>query len=250
MDATAIARAAESLRDARQSRRPLEALDAASQPQTIAEGHAVQDALIALLGEPVAGWKVAGLEPDEVMRGAVLASRLFSSPAEIDAASMPLLGIEAEIAFRFLHALPPRAEAYTADEVAAAVVALPAIEVVDTRFASYTDTPLLHRLGDFMSNGGLVCGEPRPDWRSFDFRTIPVTLQIGAETIRKTGGHSAGDPLLPAVAFANAVRGTTGIAAGEVVTTGTFTGLVFAKPGDRVSAEFEGFGRAELTFRT
>jgi 2-keto-4-pentenoate hydratase len=183
------------------------------------------------------------------MRGAVLAPRLFSSPAEIDAASMPLLGIEAEIAFRFLHALPPRAEAYTADEVAAAVVAVPAIEVVDTRFASYAETPLLHRLGDCMSNGGLVVGEPRSDWRSFDFRAIPVTLKVGAETIRKTGGHSAGDPLLPAIAFANAVRKSTGIAAGQVVTTGTFTGLVFAKPGDRVSAEFEGFGRAELTFR-
>jgi 2-keto-4-pentenoate hydratase len=249
MDATAQRQATELLAEARRTGKPLAALGPGREPGSIAEGHAIQDAMIGLIGEPVAGWKVAGLKPGEVMRGAVLASRTFDSPATIPAAIVPLLGIEAEIAFRFVRPLPARSEPYAEAEVRDAVIALPAIEVVDSRFARYSETPLLHRLCDFMSNGALVCGTPRSDWRKFNFAEIQVTLRDGDTVLASTvGGHSAGDPILPAVALANEFRHGRGIDAGEIVTTGTFTGLVFVKPGARVSAEFDGFGGAEATF--
>lgn len=74
-------------------------------------------------------------------------------------------------------------------------------------------------------------------------------LEIGGqEIVRKSGGHASGDPLLPAVALANDLRGQGGLPAGIVVTTGTYTGLNRASPGQRVVARFAGFGTAEVTF--
>ncbi|ODU66407.1 MAG: hypothetical protein ABT00_22280 [Bordetella sp. SCN 68-11] len=65
--------------------------------------------------------------------------------------------------------------------------------------------------------------------------------------MRKTAGHPTGDPIIPAVALANALRNSTGIATGQLITTGTYTGLNFASPGDRIAITFTGFGTAEVT---
>ncbi len=249
MDIDARNAAAERLAAARRTGSRLPALADGMAPATIAEAHAVQDALANLLDEPVAGWKVAGLAPGEVMRGAILRSRRFDSPARIRAADMPLLGVEAEIAFHFDRALPAREAEYGYGEVSAAVTALPAIEVVDSRFANYRETPVLHRLCDFMSNGALVCGPLRPDWRDIDLATLAVTLRDGEAVLASSvGGHGNRDPLLPAVALANELRSGPGIDAGQIVTTRTFTGLLFVSPGSVVAVEFAGFGRAEVTF--
>ena len=146
---------------------------------------------------------------------------------------MPLLGVECEIAFRFDRALPPRAAEYGYDEVAAAVTAFMAIEVVDSRFSTYPKTPLLDRVADFMSNGAFVAGDPIANWRSLDLTQAEVELVIdGVSIVRNVGGHIARDPLLPAIALVNDLR-QAGIAAGCLMTTGTYTGLHFAKPGQR-----------------
>lgn len=249
MNPTTIRTAALALLEAHRSGTLLASLPEAGRPKSIAEGHAIQDDLLDLLGEPVAGYKTSGITPGEVMRGAVLRSRFFTSPAEIPVANVPLLGIESEIAFRLDRDLPARDTDYTAEEVADAVTALPAIEVVSSRFADYHGTPVLHRLSDSMSNGALVCGEPRTDWRRFDFTKIAVSLLMDGKSLAETvGGHSLGDPLLPLVALANEMRASRGLHAGQVVMTGTFTGLLFAKPGATITARFEGFGTAELRF--
>ena len=69
---------------------------------------------------------------------------------------MPLLGIEAEIAFRFERDLP--AGKYSYAQVADAVTAFAAIEIVDSRFRTYPDLPLMDRHADCVSNGGFVRG--------------------------------------------------------------------------------------------
>ena len=237
------------LNAARQSGSLLEALPAHCRPATIADAHAIQDLTVAALGEAVAGWKIAAAPDGTLMRGVVLASRVLASPARMPAALVPLLGVEAEIAFRFERDLPPRDRDYSADEVASAVVALPVIEVVDSRFRSYKDTPLLHRLADCMSNGALVLGAPQRGWRAHDLATLHVRLEIGGATIvSRVGGHPTVDPLLPAIAMANHQRTREGVRAGQVMTTGSFTGLNYARPGQSAIATFEGFGAAQVSF--
>ena len=247
MNRSAIDRAAGLLFEARRSGIALAALEPDCRPATIEQAHAIQDALVLRTDEAVKGWKVAGLEPGKVTRGAIIGSRFWKSPARIKASDMSLLGIEGEIAFRLDEGLPPRDQPYSMDEVIPVVTALPAIEIVDSRFQSYRGTDVLDRLCDCMSNGGLICGEPRPDWREFDLSRISVRLLADGERITEgEGGHANGDPLLPLLALANLLRTGPGLGARQVVTTGTFTGLTFAKPGQTIRVEFAGFGHVEV----
>lgn len=228
----------------------IDALPNGSVPVDLEAAHAAQVATAAALGETIAGWKVAIAKDGEVVRAPLFGSRMFSSPAEIPASLTPLLGIEVEIAFRFERALPPRAGRYDVDEVAAAVTALAAIEVVDSRFRNRSDVPALALTADCMTNGAFVAGTMRPDWRSFDLSGLEASLVVNGQTVvRQVGGHAEVDPLRPAVRLANALRTSCGIAAGHIVTTGTYTGLTIVKPGDHVVGRFAGFGETEVRFR-
>ena len=244
MDQRAVADAADLLVAARRTGTLLDALPDACRPQTLEDAFAIQDATVAALGETIAGWKVAIVD-GQTVRAPIMASLVFENGARIKAAAMPLLGIEAEIAFRFDRGLP--AGTYTYEDVAGAVSAFAAIELVDSRFRSHTAVSAQERNADFITNGGFVRGPSAAAWRTLDLVNIPITLTIGGqEIVKRTGGHMAGDPLLPAVALVNALPG--GIKSGQFVTTGTYTGLTFAKPGQTAVAEFAGFAPVEVGF--
>jgi 2-keto-4-pentenoate hydratase len=242
-----IARAASLLVAARRTRTPLERLPEDCRPTSLDDAHRIQAASVAQMNERVAGWKVGAAVDGEVSYGVLLGSRIVTSGGTFDARDGPLLGMEAEIGFRFLQDAPPRAAPYTRAEIAGRVIAFPALEIVATRYRDYTGTPVIERTADCMSNGAYVVGDDRPDWRDFDLVNIGVTLTFGDQVIvRRNGGHTAGDPLKPAVDLVNALRGSTGVCAGQLMTTGTYTGLNFATPGRKIRAMFEGFGAAEV----
>jgi 2-keto-4-pentenoate hydratase len=245
----AIDGAARMLSESRRSRQLLDALPDALRPATLEDAHAIQEATATQLAESIAGWKVSATPDGRVARGALLRSRLYASGCRIAAAAVPLLGVEAEIAFRFDRDLPPRERPYDYDEIAAAVTALPAIEVVDSRFRGYPNAPLLDRIADCMSNGAFVYGEAQQRWRDFDLEALDVELVVDDHSIvHRSGGHPTRDPLLPAVALVNDLRSSSGVLAGQIVTTGTYTGLNFAKPGQIVVATFAGFGSVSVRF--
>jgi 2-keto-4-pentenoate hydratase len=50
------------------------------------------------------------------------------------------------------------------------------------------------------------------------------------------------------VALVNNFRATHGVKAGQIVTTGTYTGLNRVKTGESVVGSFTGFGSAQLDF--
>ena len=248
MDEQAIRRAAEAIARAWAEGRRIEALPEGARPGSLAEAHAIQDAAARLLGLEVGGWKVA-LVDGEVMRGAIFCSRILASPAHLPAARVPLLGVEAEITFRRERDLPARTEAHAEAEVLAAVQALVAIEVVDSRFTSYQDTPLLDRAADFVSDGALVPGTAPASRAAADLAGLEAVLTVdGREVVRRRGRHAAGGPVGPTVALANALRTQGGLRAGQIVTAGTYTGLEFVRPGQRVAATFPGLGAAEVEF--
>src|SRR5687768_16018445 len=112
MDNKRVDEAVRALVEARRSGRLLDGLPAASRPTTIDNAHAIQDATVAALGDSVAGWKVLPPIDGRVARGVLLRSRVLTSPATVSADQVPLLGVEAEIAFRFDRDLPPRAADY------------------------------------------------------------------------------------------------------------------------------------------
>lgn len=249
MKSTSISKAAEYLAEAHRSGNRIDALPEDCQPATLSEALTIQSELISKLGESIAGWKVAPLIDGLVMRGAIIQSRVYTSPAEITAATMPLLGVEAEIAFVFNQDLGPRETEFSFDEVANAVTPFAAIEIVDSRYKSYTGTDVIHRAADFVSNGGFVSGVPNKKISMSELPQLKVSLQVDGEVlVSKIGGHIRSHPLLPAVELVNELRLENGVKRGQFMTTGTYTGLNFAKPGQVITVEFDTFDPISVTF--
>ena len=249
MDRQATTIAAKLLIDARRSGNLLDRLPEASRPRNAAEAYAIQLETVAEMGDAVAGWKVAISAQYDFLIGLLVRSRVFESGAAIPAARMAMLGVEAEIAFRFDHALPPRERAYERNEVEAAVTALPAIEIVDSRYRDYHGTAVIDRAADFMSNGAFVAGVALDTWRSLDLANLRVCLTIdGVDIVQHIGGNVAGDPFNLAIALANRLRLLNGVRAGQILTTGTYTGLQLAKSNSLVIVTFEGFDPVTCQF--
>ncbi len=251
MDSTRIDKAAAVLAAACRASKRIDALPEDARPRNIAEAHAIQDAVTALLGAEVSAYK-ANAPADASssgLRGPIYAANTRQSPARFPVAEAPQCGVEGEIAFRFRRDLPPRAEPYTRDEVAAAVDACVAIEVVSSRFTNPGDVDTLDKLADRISNGGFVVGTIVPDWRALDLAKLKVRLTVNGETVlEQVGGHPIGDPLAVAVALVEMMRSGVGVKAGQFVTCGSCTGLRYFKSGDHCGVTFDGLGAAELRF--
>lgn len=240
-----IETAAALLADARRRGVQIEGLPVT--PSSVAEGHAIQDRMAALVGEPIGAFK-AGAPPDgEPTRGLIEARMVRASPARMAVAEVPHLGVEGETAFKFTRDLPARREPYTREEVAAAVTVLPVIEIVSSRFREPLSRPKLEQLADCGINAGLVVGPETADWSHLDLAKLRVTFIVNGEVrIAREGGHPTNDPIAGAVALANMMP--DGIEAGQIVTTGSWTGLPFLQPGDHCIVRFEGLGEAEVRF--
>jgi 2-keto-4-pentenoate hydratase len=240
--------------DARAHARQFEAASE-SAPATAQDAYQVQDLVFAALhpGKRAGAWKVGGPRRDIEPTAAPIASAcLYASPARVAAQDFHMIGIEAEIAFRLGRDLPPRAAPYSEDDIAAAIdEALVTIELCDTRLANWKQASALWRLADFQLNAALIVGSGTQAWRAIDFARQRAELWIdGALIVEATGAHPYGNPvrLMPWLAAHNAGR-CGGLAAGNVITTGTWTGMKFVAPGADVLVRFPGIGEARVTIQ-
>ena len=249
---TDIAAAAAALLEARRTRRWLRALPEGAWPESDADAYAIQDRVAEALGaagDPVGGWKVGAATPEaEPFRGPIQATTIFEAgrvPAEI----LHLIGVEAELGYRFVRDLPPRDDPYTHGEVLDAIATVHAvIEIIDTRFTALGVTdPLSHR-ADHQNSGALAVGPGLRDWRGIDPLAQPVRLMLnGVVRHEGIGGNSAGDNIRLLIWMANhGARSQGGLRAGQIVTTGSCSGTTFVQPGTRARAEFPGIGEIDI----
>ena len=167
------------------------------------------------------------------------------SPAEFVAVNR-VLGVEAEVAFRFGEA--PKVKGRKVDIAGAVEEAFVLIELCETRYFNLDEMGQLMKLADFQSHGGFALGSGVARWRDLDFSKQPVTLSVnGKKTVARKGSHPSGDPwaMVEWAAKHCAARGMP-LAAGDIVTTGTWTGMTPIAPGDEVVATFDGIGEARL----
>ena len=248
METHQIANAAALLVKARRGGPLLADLPVDVRPASVTDAHAIQDAVTAGLGKPVGAFKAMAPANGEA-RGIIYADTVHASPARIPAADVPQCGVEGEVAFVFRRDLPARATPYSRDEVAAAVDACAAIEVVTSRYQNSDAVSNLEKLADSISNGAFVHAASPADWRGLELGRLRVTLTVnGAPVLEQVGGHPTGDPLGVAVVLANMMREKDGVRAGQFVTCGSCTGLRYLRPGDVCGVRFEGLGAAEVTF--
>jgi 2-keto-4-pentenoate hydratase len=251
MDQAAIAEVATLLMQARSTGARLDPLPARLKPANFKDCCAVMEAVDRMVGDAIIGTKIAAKPGAEVVYTTLHAGRAFVSPARIPRALVPSQYMECEISFRLTRGLPPRDKAYTAEEVLDALEACAAFEVVDSRFkdlaATMAQAPY-DFYADHIAAGAMVFGEFRKDWHTFDFSNIEVSMKQGGRVVvEKIGGHPTGNPAIPAVVLANLRRTTTGLTAGSIVVTGSFTGFHPVALNEPVHGAFEGFGTMEAT---
>ena len=229
-------------------------------PENDAEAYAVQDAIVRLSGLPARGFKVGStsaeaqklLGTSEPGSCPVLAPYYFDAPAKILLMPDHMPALEGEFAFRLGHDLPPRDAAYSEAEVRDAIdAAAGAIEVVGTRLkGGLAGKGRFLVTADSGANIALVVGAWQNNWRDLDLKTHPVAMHVnGAIKGSGTGARALGDPINVMVWLANQQsRRGRGLKAGDVVSTGTCTGLDPVAPGDQVSADFGSLGSVDISF--
>lgn len=261
IDAAEIA--ARTLQDHRRRVVALQALPDSCRPVTIADGYAVQAALVALRiredGYRPIGWKIGATNPgtrellgvDEPFYGVLLSGMTSDSPASFDAAAMFQRVVEPEIALQIGVDLDPEAAPFDAAAIRAAVRAvLPAIEIVDTPLAAGLKAGGPSLIADDGSHGHWIKGAPSEGWQDLDLVDHKVTVSVDGETVREgRGGNVEGGPFAATAWLANALaaRGI-GLNAGDYVTTGTTTQPIPASAGQTVRADFGSLGHVEITF--
>ena len=208
-----------------------------------------------------AGWKVGAtseaaqtlLDVGGPATAPLLAPLCFSSPTELAMFPGQNTSVESEFAFRFAQPLPARDADYVLDEVLDAIGTLmPAIEVVACRFeGGFPDLGETRLIADMVANVAWVEGQSSGDWRGRDLSAHPVRLsRNGEHVVEGSGADVLGNPLNVLLWTANHLSSLgDGIAAGEVISTGTCTGVVAVEPGDVMTAGFGDLGQVEVGFR-
>jgi len=249
MMTTNCARAADLLLEARATRRWLEALPEGSRPTSETEAYAIQDLVARRLGS-IVGWKVgsATLE-SEPFRASIHASTAHVEDPHLPADKLHVIGVEAEIVYRFARDLLPRATPYTRDEVITAIGSMhPAIEIVDTRFSKFGTVDSLSQMADQQNHGALSVGPASKNWLLVDPVRQPVQLVInGAVRFDGVAENSAVDPVRLLEWMANkGAHSLGGLRAGHMVTTGSCTGTIFVERGAHAMAAFPGLGTISI----
>ena len=103
-------------------------------------------------------------------------------------------------------------------------------------------------LADLQSHGAMVIGSSVPMPSAPAFETMHVQLDIDGVRVVDGGGNPAGDVIELLVWLANRpAPGGRSLRAGDLVTTGSFTGVQALPPGGRAEARFAGVGVVSVT---
>lgn len=246
-----IARLAAALCEARLTGQAIDATPD-NGPTSLAEAFAVQRAVWQrLVGDmsgddaPPRAWKVGAAGCDApLLAGRVLPDAFARSPAAFPGKNFFRVGVEAEIAFVFRDALPVRDAPWPREAIAGAIgSAHVAMEIVDTRLRDPDAAGTFWKVADNLVNGTLTLGDEIRDWQRVDWPTLTARSWIeGTEVACAQGQVPLGDVLhlLPAW-----IRHIGGVRPGDVVTTGTWNGVCWAKPPATLRVGFDGLGVAE-----
>lgn len=261
MDSGDVLAAAELLATLRRTRQVIPDLPDALRPRTLADAYRVQGALIDRIlpaGSRRVGFKVActstvaqeALAVDRPLFGRLLAHSVHGDGAVLAADRFDHRVIEPEFAFRIGRDVPERPAGHTRESVADCIDAvIPAIEVVDYRYESWT-VGALQVAADNAIHGCWVQGAPVTEWRQLDLAAARVAVnRNGTPVASGSGAAVLGHPLEVMRFLADELpRFGLALRAGDLVTTGVTTQVFEAEPGDAIEALFDGVGRVRVAF--
>jgi 2-oxo-hept-3-ene-1,7-dioate hydratase len=235
-------------------------LDTRLVPPDKATAYRIAAMVVEELGWPVAGWKIAAmkaemqkaLRTDSPIYGRVFAPMVKPSPLSVVQARLCSPIPEVEYQALLGADLPARAKPYTVDEVTEAVASLhPGLELAECRFihdAAFPPLPAI--LADGAGASTIVYGPPIEDWKRRDIAGQEAVLVCNGEPRRKGTAAAALDhPMVPLAWLANELAHTgIGLKAGQMISTGTLTGMLAPKAGETYVADFGPFGNVSVAF--
>lgn len=220
--------------------------------------YTVQADQVALSGEALAGWKIGATSAaaQQVLGlGGAVFGPVATNAVHLSGATVPLRAehgnfLESEFALRLKADLPPRETPYKRAEIDAATASIHAsFELVGCRLATGIAGAGLLVVADFGINGGVVLGsEIAPaHWDRLD--QITVTQTIDAVPVQGSGGLIGWDHVFDAVAWLAGQGGRMArpLRAGDIVMTGTCTGVLPIKRGQQLTADFGGLASVEVS---
>jgi 2-keto-4-pentenoate hydratase len=232
-------------------------LDPATLPDLgVEDGYAIQDAVTERRVDdegPTVGYKIgfttaairSELGVDDPAYGRVLADTVRPE-GRLDAAGLIDPKIEPEIAVRLSEPLDPPATAV--DAMAAIGAVLPVVEVVDSRIAGWNPTAG-GAVADDALGARVIHGSRAVDPSELDLALEGVAVRRNGERVATgVGADVLGSPARAVAWLAGALaeRGER-LGAGDLVSTGSLTGLVPFEPGDTVEARFASLGSVTVS---
>lgn len=220
---------------------------------TVERAYELQDELIALLGDGREAVKLGltsvakqqQMKVDEPCSGWLLDGTQVEVGQALSCGELIQPRCEPEIAFIIGEDLG--GEAVTSTDVLTATDAvMPAIDVLDSRYAGYTFT-LPAVVADNISSARYALGTP-VDPTGLDLRLLGCVLEKNGQLVATAAGAAVLDHPAAAVAWyvrAQARRGEV-LRAGTIVLAGALTAAVPVGPGDVVRASFDRIGAVEL----
>ena len=227
-------------------------------PLSLEEAYNLQDELRDALvkkGERVLGWKAGftgrgaqqAFGVDHPVCGFLLASGVFATGEQVPLSRFAQLAVEVETAFVMKKDLAGPGVAPAA-AVLAVEGAVPALELVDTRF---TGKPMAADLvADGVFANAIVLGQPLTSITGLDLALEGVVYeQNGQVMATNNAAEVLGNPLNSLAWVANHLgsRGL-GLKAGDVVMSGSISTLLRPKAGDVVPARFTRLGSVSVRF--
>ena len=249
------------LADLRRTNRQQSGLNKKLTPISHADAYKVAHLVEKELGWDVGGWKIAAtnttmqraLRTNTPIYGRVYSQFIMKSPVEInfDDLCSPIPEPEYQV---FLEKdLPPRSEPYEISEVANSIKSMhPGLELAECRFIHDDEFPPLEAiLSDGAGSGTLVYGPAIKDWKNKDIGNNEVALFCNGIFKRKGNALTAMEhPLVPVTWLANELSRTgIGLKRGQLISTGTLTGMLVPKKGETYTADFGIFGRVSGTYK-
>ena len=223
------------------------------EPKSLEEAYQIQKEVNSFLSPSSNAWKVGSTSKEAQLKLGTTEPGAARVPEQFkfrDGDKIPVfsshdLWVEGEFAISLGKDLPSREQAYSYEEVYSAIDGVaPSLEFVGSRLKNgLGGSGRLSVTADGGANVALCVGQVVHDWVDVDLPTQRVSLTLnGTEVASGVGSNALEDPINVVLWLANHKRFSQGLLAGEIISTGTCTGLTKVAPGDRVRAEFGPIG--------
>lgn len=259
MTANSITKAAELFSWSRRVGAPIRSLPADLLPQTLEQAYEIQIATFRLRGMNTAGFKI-GLTNVEAQRsagvtapisGRLASADILRSPARMALPHDHLRIVEAEVVFEVGCTVSAGDGSLSeADVYHCLRGAYAGIEICNSRLSGSEDASLPAIVADNSNADRLVVGDRLPDWSFEALADLFVTLtRRGQPAVDGTTRRVLGQPLKAVTWLANwlGARGE-GLKPGDLIASGSCTGMTEVAGDDAVVAAFGGGARVAAEF--